>query len=248
MRSQGANKNEQAGFTLVELLVVIGIIAMLMSLLAPALVRIREQAKSAQCKSNLKQIGNELVLYAHYNRGWMYPVGAWDGSKFESLGANKPPWGRWPVYVFKWPFPRAPNPVPGTLSAEQEKAWTPPIMLCPSDIEPPTGHSYILNKHLVLSPEQVVRFSTRVAGRSHAEIVLMGEKKVGQYDYYMELRRNPDPTQPVDPNISEFDDVVEPYKHGIKVGSNYLYLDLHVDIVPPKSAAAAVDPWIPFGQ
>ena len=67
---RGVRKRRSAAFTLIELLVVFVIVAMLVGLLLPALARAREQARLTQCRSNLRQVGLTVAMYAGDNGGW----------------------------------------------------------------------------------------------------------------------------------------------------------------------------------
>jgi len=86
MRNRSKQRN---AFTLVELLVVIGIIAILVGILLPTLSRARKSAQTVQCASNLRQLYTMTVLYSNTYRDYTMPAKVWSG---DGTGAKEMEW------------------------------------------------------------------------------------------------------------------------------------------------------------
>jgi prepilin-type N-terminal cleavage/methylation domain-containing protein/prepilin-type processing-associated H-X9-DG protein len=83
---------QKRGFTLVELLVVIGIIAVLAALLVPAISGAREKADTASCSQNLRQIGSAVLTFAGENQGLCPTAGGVVPRGATDAGTGKPGW------------------------------------------------------------------------------------------------------------------------------------------------------------
>ena len=274
--------HQSRGFTLVELLVVIGIIAVLIGLLLPALSGAKLQGERIKCLANMNQIGVFMTIYSNDNRGLLIPLGPLeDGTQdtylltgthttptvvdastppspndpfaYMTLGTEVFPWMRWPARLLSQAYPAVPDPStwlptyipPETATSQGDPMgtvaapWTSKMMICPTDPQPGAGHSYLFNQHLVQDQNKVLKYSSKppTDQQTNSTVVVLGEKRSVKDDYYMEQG-----DFPIDPTAAS-PTHVELYRHGAKLGSNYLYKDMHAQNNPPQALSDQVDPW-----
>jgi prepilin-type N-terminal cleavage/methylation domain-containing protein len=118
------SNRETAGFSLVELLVVIGIIAVLVGVLLPAVMSSRKKSKSVVCSNNLRQIGTLMLIYANEN-GDRVPMGVASPDGLYHARLNRTVWSV-----------NGPNAMCGPLVRSNKiRASEAKILHCPTEME-----------------------------------------------------------------------------------------------------------------
>lgn len=116
-------ESSRAAFTLVELLVVIGIIALLISILLPALNAARQSAYGVTCSSNMRIAALGVIMYANDNHGWLPPKQ--DGWQQDVAGQGR--FRTWGLYISRYVG------VTPYTGSDHERHMVRSIFVCPSD-------------------------------------------------------------------------------------------------------------------
>lgn len=219
------HRSVRAGFTLIELMVVIGIIAILASMLLPALARAKAKANQIKCLSNLRQLGLSATLYA--------------GDFNEEFPARRTPTNAWPhklkPYYSDWQIITCPKDSFGVLG------------LLANDANP--KRSFLINgfnDHFQrnLSPQDYQKHQhwTWPHGMRESDIpkptdtILFGEKIKGSYHVHMDFDQGK--------QGNDFEEI-DHTRHG--AGSNFAFADNSARWVPryqelyPENLWAVVD-------
>jgi prepilin-type N-terminal cleavage/methylation domain-containing protein/prepilin-type processing-associated H-X9-DG protein len=129
------------GFTLVELLVVISIIALLLGMLMPALNKVRQISKRAACKANLHSIAEALQMYLNDNRNTLPPAGHTPYDMVNDI-KNEQYFGRPPIIWYLGNYLTVPSSQLAQIAAQPPKRAYFKVFSCPADLNISSGTPY----------------------------------------------------------------------------------------------------------
>jgi len=130
-------RRKSRGFTLVELLVVIGIIALLISILLPALNKARRTANTVKCGSNMRQIALAMIQYINDNKGRFPPTMITAGG----AGNSYPDGWFWAAELMHQKYIGAPNIYQPGATSSQKTFFADSPFRCPEGIAPEDTNS-----------------------------------------------------------------------------------------------------------
>jgi prepilin-type N-terminal cleavage/methylation domain-containing protein/prepilin-type processing-associated H-X9-DG protein len=202
------SRARRSAFTLIELLIVIAILALLAALLFPVFAQAREKARQATCTSNMKQLGQVMMMYAQ----------GYDERYAPTFYPSPDEMGHWANLMIPY-------------LGQGPKLWPGGIMICPSALYKTRG--YALSDELggkaqaaVTRPADVVLFADTVQVKEY-------QSTAAQFETRKECWGGENGNG-VDPKIRDDDDVTPPigcysmlrYRHS--GGVNLTFVDGHV--------------------
>ncbi len=208
-------RNKVCGFTLIELLVVIAIISILAAILFPVFARARENARRANCASNLKQIGLGIMQYTQdYDERMPFQASATFNTFTVPSGSDTSYFYKLQPYVKSWELFRCPSAIINPTATDRADATNNTSYLVNGVLSTESANATGIARHVASIPEA-------------ASVITVQEFRNNLSRVYMRPYRNTAPTstqnaqyiywQPSrDYNILHFE------------GGNLLFADGHV--------------------